>query len=63
MYSFFKYTRLVLEKRPGRHSKLDKEKSTELIDGAVVFVLALSWAIRNDNRASMYDERGMLRCE
>ena len=42
--------------------KADKEKSTEKIDGAVATIMALDRAIRcgNDNRASVYDERGLL---
>jgi len=38
----------------------DKEKSTECIDGAVALIMALDRAIRNVNKASVYDERGIL---
>ena len=39
---------------------MDKEKSTEKIDGAVVLVMALNRAIRHggDRNRSVYDERG-----
>ena len=41
---------------------LDKEKSTEKIDGAVATVMALDRAIRcgNDAAESVYDSRGLL---
>ena len=47
---------------PAGNVKMDKEKSTEKIDGAVATVMALDRAIRcgNDNSASVYDERGIL---
>ena len=45
---------------PAGNIKPDKEKSTERIDGAVALVMALDRAIRNENRASVYDERGIL---
>ena len=45
---------------PAGNIKPDKEKSTERIDGAVAMVMALDRAIRNENRASVYDERGIL---
>ena len=47
---------------PAGNIKADKEKSTEKIDGAVATIMALDRAIRcgNDNRASVYDERGLL---
>jgi len=35
-------------------------KSTEHIDGAVALIMALDWAIQNINKASVYDERGIL---
>ena len=38
----------------------DKEKSTECIDGAAALIMALDRAIRNVNKASVYDERGIL---
>ena len=45
---------------PAGNIKPDKEKSTERIDGAVALVMALDRAIRNENKASVYDERGIL---
>ncbi|MDD4291064.1 MAG: terminase large subunit [Clostridia bacterium] len=47
---------------PAGNIKLDKEKSTEKIDGAVATVMALDRAIRcgSDNSASVYDDRGIL---
>lgn len=47
---------------PAGNVKMDKEKSTEKIDGAVATVMALDRAIRcgNDAGASVYDNRGIL---
>jgi len=45
---------------PAGNIKPDKEKSTERIDGAVALVMALDRAIRNENRDSVYDGRGIL---
>lgn len=47
---------------PAGNIKMDKEKSTEKIDGAVATVMALDRAIRcgNDTSASVYDSRGLL---
>ena len=47
---------------PAGNVKMDKEKSTEKIDGAVATVMALDRAIRcgNDNSESVYDNRGLL---
>ncbi|CQR74971.1 Phage Terminase [Sporomusa ovata DSM 2662] len=45
---------------PAGNIKPDKEKSTERIDGAVALIMALDRAIRNMNKASVYDERGIL---
>ncbi|MEA1961270.1 MAG: terminase TerL endonuclease subunit [Bacillota bacterium] len=45
---------------PAGNIKPDKEKSTERIDGAVALIMALDRAIRNENRSSVYDERGIL---
>ena len=47
---------------PAGNVKMDKEKSTEKIDGAVATVMALDRAIRCgcDNSASVYDDRGIL---
>ena len=46
---------------PAGNIKMDKEKSTEKIDGAVATVMALDRAIRcgNDNKESVYDNRGI----
>ena len=40
--------------------KLDKEKSTEKIDGAVAMIMGLDRAMKNMNAGSVYDERGLL---
>lgn len=47
---------------PAGNIKMDKEKSTEKIDGAVATVMALDRAIRkgNDNSESVYDTREMI---
>lgn len=45
---------------PAGNIKLDKEKSTEKIDGAVALIMALDRAVRRQNAASVYDERGLL---
>ena len=47
---------------PAGNIKMDKEKSTEKIDGAVATVMALDRAIRcgNDTSESVYDSRGLL---
>lgn len=45
---------------PAGNIKPDKEKSTERIDGAVATIMALDRAIRNENKSSVYDERGIL---
>lgn len=46
---------------PAGNIKLDKEKSTEKIDGAVASIMALDRAIRNKgSNGSVYDERGIL---
>jgi phage terminase large subunit-like protein len=36
------------------------EKSTEKIDGVVAMIMALDRAIRNENKESVYDERGII---
>ncbi|MBQ1813623.1 MAG: terminase large subunit, partial [Ruminococcus sp.] len=53
---------VVVRKDPAGNIKMDKEKSTEKIDGAVAMVMALSRAILNGNNtgASVYDSRGLL---
>lgn len=46
---------------PAGNIKMDKQKSTEKIDGAIALVMALDRAIRNEvNTSSIYDERGIL---
>ena len=47
---------------PAGNIKMDKEKSTEKIDGAVATVMALDRAIRcgNQQSESVYDSRGLL---
>lgn len=47
---------------PAGNIKMDKQKSTEKIDGAVATVMALDRAIRcgNNNNESVYDTRGIL---
>lgn len=46
---------------PAGNIKMDKEKSTEKIDGAIATVMALDRAIRNEGSdGSVYDDRGIL---
>ena len=47
---------------PAGNIKMDKERSTEKIDGAVAMVMALDRAIRNgnDTSESVYDSRGLI---
>ena len=47
---------------PAGNIKMDKEKSTEKIDGVVATVMALDRAIRcgNGNQESVYDSRGII---
>ena len=46
---------------PAGNIKMDKEKSTERIDGAVATVMALDRAIRNEGSTdSAYNERGII---
>jgi len=45
---------------PAGNLKIDKEKSTEKVDGAVALVMALDRALKNQNGGSVYDERGLL---
>ena len=46
---------------PAGNLKIDKEKSTEKVDGAVALVMALDRALKNMNSgASVYDDRGFL---
>ncbi len=46
---------------PAGNIKIDKEKSTEKVDGAVALVMALDRAMKNQNGGSVYDtDRGLL---
>ena len=45
---------------PAGNIKLDKEKSTEKIDGMIALVMALSRALLNKPTDSVYSERGIL---
>ena len=52
---------IYVRKDPAGNIKMDKEKSTEKIDGAVAMVMALDRAIKcgNDGGSSVYDGRGL----
>jgi phage terminase large subunit-like protein len=58
-YTFFN-TPIYVKTDPAGNIKPDKEKSTERIDGAVALIMALDRALRNENKVSVYDERGIL---
>lgn len=45
---------------PAGNIKLDKEKSTEKIDGAVAMIMGLDRAMKNLNGGSIYDDRELL---
>ena len=45
---------------PAGTLKIDKEKSTEKVDGAVALVMALDRAMKNQGGESVYDTRGLL---
>ena len=45
---------------PAGNLKLDKEKSTEKVDGAVALVMALDRAMKNQGGDSVYNHRGLL---
>ena len=46
---------------PAGNLKIDKEKSTEKVDGAIALVMALDRAMKNQNGSgSVYDDRGFL---
>lgn len=52
---------VFVRRDPAGNIKMDKEKSTEKIDGAVATVMALDRAIRCGNGSvSIYDDRGLL---
>ena len=45
---------------PAGNIKIDKEKSTEKVDGAVAMVMALDRAMKNQNNGSVYATGGLL---
>lgn len=45
---------------PAGNIKMDKEHSTEKIDGGVALVMALDRALKNQNNSSVYDNRGFI---
>lgn len=46
---------------PAGNIKIDKQKSTEKVDGAVALVMALDRALRHENsNESVYDTRGLI---
>mgnify|MGYP002567293688 FL=1 len=45
---------------PAGNLKLDKEKSTEKVDGAVALVMAMDRAMKNQGGDSVYNHRGLL---
>ena len=45
---------------PAGNIKMDKEHSTEKIDGGVALVMALDRALKNQNSGSVYDNRGFI---
>ena len=47
---------------PAGNIKIDKEKSTEKVDGAVALVMALDRALKNGGglNESVYDSRGLI---
>ena len=51
---------VTVRQDPAGNIKMDKEKSTEKIDGAVATVMALDRAIRHENEESVYDRRGLI---
>ena len=53
---------IFIRKDPAGNIKIDKERSTERVDGAVAAVMALDRAIRGGNapQESVYDHRGIL---
>lgn len=45
---------------PAGNQKLDKERSTEKIDGAIAMIMGLDRAMKHNNTSSVYDTRGMI---
>ncbi len=51
----------IVRTDPAGNLKIDKEKSTEKVDGAVALVMALDRAMKNQNSGgSVYNDRGLL---
>lgn len=51
---------LVVKTDPAGNIKPDKAKSTQRIDGIVALIMALDRAVRNENKPSVYEDRGIL---
>jgi len=51
---------VIMSEDPAGNIKPDKKKSTEKIDGVVALLMGLDRAIRHNNEASVYEERGIL---
>ena len=54
---------IFMKREPVGNIKLDKEKSTEKIDGAVALIMAFNRAIQcgvGDSGTSVYDEKDLL---
>lgn len=45
---------------PAGNQKLDKERSTEKIDGAIAMIMGLDRAMKHNDNTSVYDTRGMI---
>ena len=54
------YDNVYIKTDPAGNIKIDKEKSTERVDGAVALVMALDRAMRNCDEDSVYNERGLI---
>ena len=51
---------VIVRLDPAGNVKMDKQRSTEKIDGAVATVMALDRAVRNGNSGlCVYDNRGL----
>lgn len=51
---------MIVKTDPAGNIKPDKSKSTEKIDGVVALIMGLDRALRNNNKDSVYDERGII---
>jgi phage terminase large subunit-like protein len=51
---------VTVRQNPAGNIKMNKEKGTEKIDGAVATVMALDRAIRHESEESVYDSRGLI---